>query len=104
MQGKDILREDDSSKYLLQSDAKQLSSTVEVDTHQLEKYLRTIQEKLAKQDSLCQSIPILSRKLDLCLLDVDVIRQKFYQDMHNQQQVSSEGISNCILNTQLWIG
>lgn len=86
MESKGVLRGESSSSFFLESDAKHLSSTVEVDTDQLEKYLGIIQEKLAKHDTICESFPILSRKLDLCLLDVDVIRQKFYQDMHNQQQ------------------
>ena len=97
MESKHVLKGGSSLNIFLESDAKQLSSTVEVDTDQLEKYLGSIQEKLAKYDTVCESFPILSRKLDLCLLDVDVIRQKFYQDMHNQQQVLTKGINICIL-------
>lgn len=53
--------------------------TVEVKTAQLEQYLRSIQETLSKHEEDNKLVPILSRKLDLCMLDVDVIRDYFYQ-------------------------
>ena len=64
---------------ILQSDAKTFSSSVEVNTAQLERYLCTIQETLAKHEDSFKLVPLLARKLDLCILDVDVIRDKFYQ-------------------------
>ena len=64
---------------LLESDAKLLGGTVEVDTLQLEQYLRTIQETLNKHEATIKLVPVISRKLDLCVLDVDVIRDKIYQ-------------------------
>ena len=67
-----------ATKNNLQSDAKAFSSTVEVDAAQLESYLCTIQETLAKHEDSFRLVPVLTRKLDLCILDVDVIRDKFY--------------------------
>ena len=64
---------------ILQTDAKTFSSSVEVNTAQLERYLCTIQETLAKHEDSFKLVPLLARKLDLCILDVDVIRDKFYQ-------------------------
>ena len=64
---------------ILQSDAKAFSASVEVNTAQLERYLCTIQETLAKHEDSFKLVPLLARKLDLCILDVDVIRDKFYQ-------------------------
>lgn len=53
--------------------------TVEVKSLQLEQYLSSIKESLSKHEEDCKLVQILSRKLDLCMLDVDVIRDHFYR-------------------------
>ena len=71
--------EEVSSENVLHSDAKSIGKIVEVDTIQLEKYLCGIQETLAKHELSIKLIPITNRKLDLCVLDVDILRDRFFQ-------------------------
>jgi hypothetical protein len=56
-----------------------LGPVVEVSTVQLESYLSEIKDKMSRYEVEVNLLPVIARKLDLCVLDVDVIRDKFYQ-------------------------
>ena len=58
---------------------KEIGTIVEVEVSHLEKYLCEIKETISKYESSMKFIPMISKKLDLCVLDVDILRDRFFQ-------------------------
>lgn len=61
--------------------------TVEAHTLHLEEQLQLIQQRLVSFDVNFRSLPIVCSKLDLCILDLNVIMKSFSQESQNSDQV-----------------
>mmetsp|Transcript_14179 Transcript_14179/g.13705 ORF Transcript_14179/g.13705 Transcript_14179/m.13705 type:complete len:1264 (-) Transcript_14179:244-4035(-) len=70
--------------------------TVEVKAAQLEQYLSSIKETLSKHEEDSKLVRILSQKLDLCMLDIDVIRDSFYRQ---KSQIAEQNTTQSYANT-----
>ena len=69
------------------NDPEMIHPTVETNTQLLEKRLQSIEQQLAGFDGIFHAFPTVCCKLDMCILDINVIVKSFSQKSQNFDQV-----------------
>lgn len=69
------------------NDPAMINPTVETNTLLIEKRLQSIEQKLAGFDGIFHALPTVCCKVDMCILDINVIVKSFSQKPQNFDQV-----------------